>query len=298
MDWSVIYGFIPFYVSALLALALAIGYKAMHKRRQRRSPLAGRQVGKLPGQELVERISDHESDLMVAVMLMYFALPMAFAAWAGKRIDWHAWRWGALDWWFLLLGVLVFAYGLHRYIRHFRLREDARDGLLAERVTGMQLNRLVARGCIVMHDLPADGFNIDHVVISPRGVYAVETKSRRKPKRVNAGHTHRVSFDGNALHFPDFVEKKAVEQANNYGQWLGKFLRGALGREIPVIPALALPGWLIEQSDVTWRSSSVKVFSPMGEGANFMAKEIDKVDPNTRTLVKELLAVRYPSIEG
>jgi hypothetical protein len=45
-----------------------------------------------------------------------------------------------------------------------------------------------------------------------------------------------------------------------------------------------------------WRTAQVKVFTPMGEGANFMAKDYPSIDLDTRRLVKDALAVRYPDI--
>lgn len=54
------------------------------------------------------------------------------------------------------------------------------------------------------------------LVVSSRGVYAVETKSFRKPKRAKAERNYSVRFDDKVLHFPDFVETKAVEQAERY----------------------------------------------------------------------------------
>ena len=294
--WSGMIGLIPFFLSAGFALAFALAYKAAAKRLSRRSPLAGRKVGKLPGQELVERIFSHETDLLTAVMLMYMALPLMFMAWVGVRFRLDEVKWGGRETLFLLAALGLFGYGLYDYIRAHRARARARDGLLAERVTGMQLNRLVANGCTVMHDLPGDGFNIDHIVIAPRGVYAVETKSFRKPKHVKAGDNYRVAFDGSLLRFPDFVEKNALQQARGQAQWLSKLLREALGRDVPVIPALALPGWLIDQPDDVWRSASVKVFTPMGGGANFMAKDIQTFDQTTRNLIRDALAVRYPDI--
>lgn len=294
--WSGLIGLAPFLLSAVLALAFALSYKAASRRMSRRSPLAGRKVGKLPGQELVERVAAHETDLLLAVMLMYMALPLMFMGWVGVRFRLSAVEWGTPETIFLLAAIALFGYGLYDYVRAFRARERARDGLLAERVTGMQLNRLVAHGCTVMHDLPAEGFNIDHVVIAPRGVYAVETKSFRKPKQADSSDAYRVAFDGGLLRFPDFAEKDAVEQARRQAQWLSKVLREALSREVPVIPALALPGWLIDQSEQTWRSAAVKVFTPMGGGANFMAKDIQAIDATTRNLIRDALAVRYPDI--
>lgn len=295
MDWKMYLGLLPFFFSASLALACALTYKAIKKRLARRSPLASRHIGHVPGQQLVKRMSDHETELMSSVMMMYMAIPMMFMLWAGMRIDWSALQWGTHEWLFLVGALAFFAYGLWEYIRHLHARDRAADGLLAERVTGMQLNRLVAQGCLVLHDLPADGFNVDHVVVSPRGVYAVETKSFRKPKRAKSERNFSVRFDGKALHFPDFVEVKAVDQAERYAQWLEKTLRG-LQINVPVIPALALPGWMIKQPQEIWRSSRVKVFSPMGNGANFMAKDLGNIDAPTQSLIAQALASRYPRI--
>jgi hypothetical protein len=294
--WSGLIGLVPFLLSSGLALAFALSYKAASKRISRRSPLAGRKVGKLPGQELVERVSSLEADLLLSVMLMYMALPVAFMTWVGIRFRLTSVQWGWTETIFLLVAVFLFGYGLREYVRVYRARQQARDGLLAERVTGMQLNRLVAHGCTVMHDLPAEGFNIDHVVIAPRAVYAVETKSFRKPKQEDVGLNYCVTFDGSLLRFPDFVEKSALEQARGQAQWLSRVLREALGRDVPVVPALALPGWRIDQTDDVWRSASVKVFTPMGGGANFMAKDIQSIDATTRNLIRDALAVRYPDI--
>ncbi|MBU1055794.1 MAG: NERD domain-containing protein [Proteobacteria bacterium] len=40
-------------------------------------------------------------------------------------------------------------------------------------------------GYKVYHDFPAEKFNIDHIIIGPAGVYAVETKARQKPTTGN-----------------------------------------------------------------------------------------------------------------
>ena len=53
-----------------------------------------------------------------------------------------------------------------------------RDG---ERCVGQFLERLRDGGGQVLHDIPGEGFNLDHVVISPHGLYVVETKTVSKP---------------------------------------------------------------------------------------------------------------------
>jgi len=56
------------------------------------------------------------------------------------------------------------------------------EGYDAELSVGQELNQLMRQGAVVFHDLPADGFNIDHVLISALGVFAIETKEYTKPK--------------------------------------------------------------------------------------------------------------------
>lgn len=299
MAWKPLLGLAPFLLSVSLAITAVLLYRLLAKRRERRSPLASRQIGHVPGQQLVERISDHETEMLTSVMLMYMALPLMFATWAGAHIDWDALRWGFHEWLYITAAAVTFAYGLYTFIQHRRMRERARDGLLAERVTGMQLNRLVAQGCIVMHDLPGEGFNIDHVVISPRGVYAVETKSFRKPRGVSDERndpSHQVRFDGRTLSFPDFNTTRPIEQALRQAQWVQRYLREALGTEVPVIPSVALPGWFVVTEDEVWRNAPVKVFTPMGDGARFMSKELPRLDPSLRGLVATALAQRFPTV--
>src|SRR3546814_8432580 len=107
-------------------------------------------------------------------------------------------------------------------------------------MTGQLLNRLIGPDCIVTHDLPCEGFNIDHIVIAPRAVYAVETKSFRKPRGSSNDSHYKVTFDGEALRFPDWGDDAPVIQARRQAKWLARYLSESLGRELPVIPAIAL----------------------------------------------------------
>jgi len=54
-------------------------------------------------------------------------------------------------------------------------------GFDGERYVGEALTPLVAQGFEIYHDVPFEGFNIDHVPVGPPGIFAVETKTRRKP---------------------------------------------------------------------------------------------------------------------
>lgn len=296
MSWTYWVGHAVILASFALMMGCALAFKRWHRLRSRRAPLEGRKVGHLPGRQLLERIQHHHDKLADGIALMFMALPLMFMVWATFRLQWSGLRWGLIEWMFLAGALGMFGWGLHDYVRHYRRREQARDGWIAEQVTGMQLNRLMAMDCRVLHDLPADGFNIDHVVVSPRGVFAVETKSFRKPKNAGAsirGAAHEVTYDGTRLRFPDFSTADPVMQAARQAQWLRRLLREAMEEDLPVIPAVALPGWYVERTPEGKRAETV-VFTPMGRGAEFLASAPERLDSGLRRRIAQVLAARYP----
>ena len=284
-----------FVLSLALILASVLGFKAWRKRDARRSPLNGKRLANLPGQQLMARVTDHGDEMVFATMLMYFSIPLMLCAWAINRVQWANVRFGFTEALFALAAAILFLLGLRSFIRHWDDRNKARDGLVAEQMTGQLLNRLIGPNCIVAHDLPCDGFNIDHIVITPRAVYAVETKSFRKPRGSTDDSHYKVSFDGEALQFPDWSDNAPIVQARRQAQWLARYLRESLGRDIPVIPAVALPGWYIARTELS-KQSDVRVFTPIGRGAEFLLGGQQVLDASARALVAQAVALRYPEV--
>jgi Nuclease-related domain len=54
--------------------------------------------------------------------------------------------------------------------------------------------------------------NIDHVLVAPTGVYAVETKARRKRKTPEGNRDNEVVFDGEKLQFPEATDLSSLHQ--------------------------------------------------------------------------------------
>ena len=52
-----------------------------------------------------------------------------------------------------------------RFRKTYRLVQNLRQGRDRERAVGQYLERLRAHGAEVLHDIPGDGFNLDHVVM-------------------------------------------------------------------------------------------------------------------------------------
>lgn len=120
---------------------------------------------------------------------------------------------------------------------------NARD---AERIVGQSLTQLLVRGFHVFHDIPCGNFNIDHVVVGPAGVFAIETKSRRKDIDNNG---HKVVIENGLLNFPTWKEIKPIEQAERQALWLSKELSQSTGESTFVAPMLVFPGWWVERKE-------------------------------------------------
>jgi hypothetical protein len=128
------------------------------------------------------------------------------------------------------------------------LRRDRNDtlGFRGERAVGEELNKLMLDGCLVYHDVPGDGeWNVDHVVVAPSGVYAIETKTRSKDKCAKDRKDYEVIYDGKTLQYPNWTDTHGLDQAKANAKWLAKHLSNARAEEIKVTPILTLPGWLI-----------------------------------------------------
>jgi hypothetical protein len=132
--------------------------------------------------------------------------------------------------------------------RRLSERANYRLGLDAELAVGRELNFTMREGFYVFHDFPEEKNNIDHVVVGPYGIFAIETKGRAKPDRGRGAVDAKVIYDGTSLKFPDTVkDTAAITQARKQAATLSKWLGSAVGEPVKVRPALALPGWYVER---------------------------------------------------
>jgi hypothetical protein len=141
----------------------------------------------------------------------------------------------------IAVAALLFAGWRFRVIRkQVRQLRQGRDG---ERAVGQFLERLREDGAQVFHDIPGEGFNLDHVVISPHGIYAIETKTRSKH-----GPKERVVVEGDTLtvagHEPD---RNPIEQVTGAARWLEVELKKSTGKRFFVRGVVVFPGWFVEQ---------------------------------------------------
>lgn len=247
-------------------------------RRGRRTPLT-RQLLRMPGETLRKKIDDLSDDfasylvITVSSPLLFYSLYLANALF-GKSSIFAA----------LLYTLSLFVAVLFLIIKMWKIakeRSTLRLGLDCELAVGQELNYLMLEGCRVYHDFPADKFNIDHVVIGPKGVFAVETKGRAKPDRKGGTEEATVTYDGERLNFPGWSEKEPLEQAKRQASWLSHWLSSAVGESVSVKPVLALPGWFINRK----KPSDLLIFN--GKNPELLLKWSSNADLS-ETLVKRI----------
>ncbi|GGO16896.1 nuclease-related domain-containing protein [Microbispora bryophytorum] len=118
----------------------------------------------------------------------------------------------------------------------------------AERQTEAQLKKLERNGYKTLHAraIPGSEAQIDHLVVGPTGVYAVDSEKwdKRLPVRVQS---HRKLFHG------PFNQKPRLDEARWEAAQASDLISKALGREITVVPSLAIYG-----PPIPWRILNIR----------------------------------------
>lgn len=136
-----------------------------------------------------------------------------------------------------------------RILRSLRNYWKYQLGFRGERLVGQELDQLLSKGYRVFHDIPFEGFNVDHVAVGAAGVFVVETKARRKWKVKDLKHpAHMVRYDGNSLTWPSGrADRFGLEQTERNAHTVSEWLSKATGEGVLCQPILTLPGWWVER---------------------------------------------------
>jgi len=204
----------------------------------RQSPLKGKPL-RVPGQSLDAEIdywvNDHFFDYAFAAGSLCV---LASTEWFGYLTNARRYPvfYSAVAG--IAVAVMIFrALTIRKKVKDLRL---GRDG---ERAVGQFLERLRDGGGQVFHDVPGEGFNLDHVVVCTHGIYAIETKTWTKPWPKAA-----ITVSGDQLLVagkkPD---RNPMDQAAAVAKWLEQVLEESTGKQFRVRGVVVFPSWWIEQ---------------------------------------------------
>lgn len=144
-----------------------------------------------------------------------------------------------------VLGVIVIAYCGYKLLRLVRPLKNLALARKGEKAVGQYLEEHTRPlGYQVLHDLQGDGFNVDHVLVGPGGVFAVETKTISKPAKGQSS----VTYDGETVTVNGFrPDRDPVVQAKACASWLRDIIGKSTGRSVAVRPIVLYPGWFVER---------------------------------------------------
>ena len=202
------------------------------------SPLTDRPLN-LPGQSVDDRLRDLVDEHFILPLFLYLTL-LLITVWEWFAYTTHLPR---KPWVFTILSLVALVGGTIYWKIKWPAAMALKLGRNGERAVGQFLDRYSEADATVFHDVPRPKGNIDHVVICSRGIYAIETKTRTKPK----GSKAIVTVENDSLMVAGWVpDRDPMVQARACANELKKVLKDSTGKPFEVQPVVLFPGWFIE----------------------------------------------------
>jgi Nuclease-related domain len=216
-----------------------------------------------PGQSIDEKIDRLINDKLLSFYLGASSFWLiAFLEWTAKIADRPR-----------LPGTYAIAAAIFTAVagcQFWRIRCDVRNlkqGREGEREVAEFLDDLKQSGVRVVHDVPVNNFNVEHVVISTRGIFAIETKKWSKSK-----NRAQIEFDGQRITVSGKPsDYDPIKQCRAQAAWVQGYLKTSTSKRIPVRGVVAFPGWWVEQLPAA-RGADLWVLNPKALAA-WIARE-------------------------
>lgn len=118
-------------------------------------------------------------------------------------------------------------------------------GRMGEVYVGQNLELLREKGFKVLHDVPGEGFNVDHILIGPKGIFTIETKMRRKAAKAST----TIAYNGKTISMGGIrMDPDPLRQAKGQARWLKDLLKKQTQKDFAVRPVVLFPGWYVESA--------------------------------------------------
>lgn len=288
------------YMLLFTAFVVAVLWLRLRRSRERKPFPDHLKLRRGPGESLRRQIEQIDNGLLQRTVLAFLA-PLAASgllAWVTTSMQGDEQTAALVA---VLVGLLLVLWAIGRSMAgQLESWRNRYLGYFGERVVAEALEPLKARGYLVFHDVAAGSlgrrFNLDHVVVGPGGVFAIETKTRRQGRDGGtrpevAGH--EIIYDGEKLSFPWGDDRHGLDTAVERADWLARWLRQELELEIPVTPMLTFPGWTV----VTRTPGPLTVLSPGRIPETILQANQKTLGPARIDAVAQLLDLRCRDVE-
>jgi hypothetical protein len=204
-----------------------------------------------PGQALRDRLDQAFAGLSLdgALGPIITLAPLVYGM--GRMLFANQQNW--LEWaLYGLMSTLLMLLYCFLLIRDFQRIRRLKLGLACELAVGQELEAMIrpeAHPYYVFHDVPTDTTTIDHVAVTPHGVFVVETRARTPGFAADGSEINRVAVERDRLRFPGWNERRPLQKTRQATRWLTSWLAERVGQAVPVMGVLALPGWEIDTQE-------------------------------------------------
>jgi hypothetical protein len=227
----------PFYLPPIIVLLWLYRVKQAHENRARQ-PFTEQPL-RLAGESTRDKADELFGDAFAELLFILLLCPLAGLVFL--QVPSHN-RAATVTLGFVAVSVIA-GIGAFRVCKKLKESWQYRLGSKGEQVVGRELDRLIAQGYQVFHDMPFVGWNIDHVVVGPEGVFAIETKAWRKPAK-SKDLKAEIVLDGDILLLPgQRINRTAIEEAARNARSLQKWIAKVSAVQAVVVGVVALPGW-------------------------------------------------------
>ena len=218
------------------------------KKRQVRLPTVRRRAGESVSEERERRVYDK----LPVIVFLPFTFWCVFLV--TKLQQSNAVLRQPLFW--LIFAIILSILSVISFMRLLHVARRFNRGERGERHVADVLEELRSNGYRPIHDIVGDGFNVDHVLVGPAGVFAIETKFRSGQGEITFQNDETLIVGG----FPE--EKDSLKQARGSAKAVSQLIAENCARREWVTPIVVFVGdWKIRNE---WRDTDTRVFTPDG----------------------------------
>ena len=209
-------------------------------------PSFGQNLLRIPGGSLLKRLDNLNEQINLYLIYVLILPLIIYSVLISYSYFQEVQPSPAVIWISAIICIAAIVYLIFKLVRLLSLRRRIRLDYEGELAVGQELNQLMRQGFLVYHDFPADTFNIDHIVVGPIGVFAVETNTLGRGGGSSEEPT--VTYDGRMLDYGDSSDFETIEQAKQQADWLSNWLATATQEPLAVRAIVTLPGWVVRRT--------------------------------------------------
>ena len=206
-----------------------------------KSPLTDKPL-RNPGQSLEDQIDTIVNDQLTTYVLLPALLILM------SIMEWMHWYFDTKPSPFLisLIALISIVYSTYKILKIRKKLQNLKQGRDGEKAVGQYLELFREQGMKIFHDIVGDGFNIDHLIISAKGIYIIETKTYSKPLK---GKTE-ITFDGQNISINGQIyNDDIIIQVTAATTWISNLIEELTARKFAATPVVLFPGWYVKMTN-------------------------------------------------